>query len=118
MSRKEGTKAEEIAKKYLTEQRLQLLDSNYSCRWGEIDLIMRDGETIVFVEVKARTSSLFGDAASTVTTTKQQRIIKTALHYLMMKKITDKYPVRFDVIALQGGQLTIDWIKNAFSADC
>jgi len=117
MSRKEGSQAEDAAKKYLTQQGLRFLDSNYSCRWGEVDLIMQDGDYLVFVEVRARKSSLYGDAASTVTASKQQRIIKTALHYMMVKKINNKYPVRFDVIAIQGGQSAIDWIKNAFTGE-
>lgn len=117
MSRLEGSNAEESAKKHLIQQGLRFLDSNFTCRWGEIDLIMRDGNYIVFVEVRARKSSAYGDAAASITTMKQQRIIKTSLHYLMVKKINEKYPVRFDVISIQGGLATIDWIKNAFSAN-
>ncbi|WP_028389380.1 YraN family protein [Legionella fairfieldensis] len=114
MSLKTGFAAEQQARAYLVSQGLKWLESNYRCRWGEIDLIMKDKTCLVFIEVRARLSSSFGGALASVTFGKQQKLLKTASHYLMLKKIQDKQPVRFDVIGLQGPDSQVDWIQNAF----
>lgn len=114
MSQTIGFAAEDYAKHYLLEQGLTWISSNYRSRFGEIDLIMRDKEYLVFVEVRFRVSSQFGDAIDSVTWKKQQKIIKTASWYLLTKRIQDKQPSRFDVLSLQGMPPRITWIKNAF----
>lgn len=114
MSRELGQHFELKAQKFLENKGLVLLENNYSCRWGEIDLIMRDKNYLVFVEVRARKSATYGDAASSITRSKQQKIIKTAQYYLMTNQLHDKYPVRFDVISVQSSQSAIEWIPNAF----
>ena len=106
-----GAEAEQQAAQYLQQHKLKLLHANYHCRYGEIDLIMQDGETLVFVEVRLRSNASFGGAAASVDTRKQEKLVKTAQHYLgTLKKIP---PCRFDVVAMEGN--TINWLKGAFS---
>lgn len=112
-----GQNAEALACTYLQNQGLKLLARNYQCRFGEIDIIARDAMFLVFVEVRARISDAFGGALSSVTRSKQQKIVKTAYHYLMAHKLNDKYPLRFDVVALQGKCQEVHWIKQAFDLD-
>lgn len=117
MSLQLGFAAEEQARRYLCEQGLILLESNYRCRLGEIDLIMRDKEYLVFVEVRARASSAYGGAIQSVTHSKRQKLLRTSTLYLQTKKLYDKQPCRFDVLSLDGPLSRITWIKNAFGAD-
>lgn len=114
MSQKAGALAEQHAREYLIAQGLQWVDSNYRCRLGEIDLIMRDGVYLVFIEVRARASKAFGGAMASVTYSKQQKLIKTASLYLLVNKLHDKQAIRFDVLALEGTPPRIEWVKNAF----
>jgi putative endonuclease len=118
MSQKTGAVAEERGRAFLLSQGLQWVESNYHCRWGEIDLVMLDKNYLVFVEVRARTSASFGGAAASVSYRKQQKLIRTAAHYLLVKKQYNKQPVRFDILAFEGAALGIDWIKNAFELRC
>ena len=109
-----GVEAERIAAEYLKQQGLLLLTRNYSCRHGEIDLIMRDGKNTVFVEVRLRKSNQFGGAVYSITPAKQQKIIRTAQHFLAQH---GDLACRFDVILMQTAQIDgITWIKNAFDA--
>ncbi|MBF0218362.1 MAG: YraN family protein [Gammaproteobacteria bacterium] len=108
-----GRTAESAACDYLCQQGLKLLERNYHGRQGEIDLIMEDAGTLVFVEVKYRSRSEFGDAAAFVTVSKQQRLIATANRYLQRYRQPPR--CRFDVIAMNG-QTGIDWIRNAFDS--
>ena len=117
MSQKIGFLAEQQARDYLTSQGLAWLESNYRCRMGEIDLIMRDGDYLVFVEVRARRSNSFGGAAASITYSKQQKLLKTASLYLVEKKWQDKLAARFDVLSLDGTPSSITWIKNAFGSN-
>ena len=110
-----GAKAEKAAQQHLQQQGLQHLENNYRCRTGEIDLIMQDGKTLVFVEVRYRKSTRFGSPAESVTATKQQRIISTANHYLQSRQGKKLPPCRFDMVAIAGKELqNIQWIKDAF----
>ncbi len=109
-----GNNTEQLACDYLQTQGLQLVQRNFSSYYGEIDLIMRDANTIVFIEVRYRKNRKFGGAAASVTKTKQQRIIKTALYYQQRHATQDT--MRFDVIAVEGEDAKIKWIKNAFSS--
>ena len=117
MSQQMGFAAEEQARKYLGQQGLTWLESNYSCRLGEIDLIMRDKEYLVFVEVRARASNAYGSAVHSVTHSKRQKLLRTATLYLQTKKLYDKLPCRFDVVSLDGNTPQLTWIKNAFGVD-
>ena len=117
MSQQIGFAAETFGCDYLLAQGLRLVRSNYRSRLGEIDLIMRDGDYLVFVEVRARCSNLFGGPLASVTASKQKKIIKTALCYLSATKSHDKPPVRFDVLGIEGTPSRVTWIKNAFGVD-
>lgn len=112
-----GQTAEQFAEKYLTEHGLLFTESNFQNRAGEIDLIMKDHDTWVFIEVKYRRKSHFGGAISAVSLKKQQKIRQCAAFYLQKTGLNEyNTPCRFDVIALQG-EITnpeITWLKNAF----
>ncbi len=114
MSLQEGYKAESIALNFLKKHGLSLKANNYRCKLGEIDLIMRDGIYLVFIEVKMRKSNDFGGAIASITKSKQTKIKKTASLYLLQNNCYDDYPVRFDVITIQGNPPEINWLKNAF----
>jgi putative endonuclease len=114
-----GLEAEKLAATFLASNGLTLVTQNYHCRFGEIDLIMHDGSSLVFVEVKLRSSNQFGGAAASITPNKQQKLILTAQHYLQTQKLTNA-PCRFDAVLLTGKILKstdlqqIEWIRNAF----
>jgi putative endonuclease len=111
---KAGDRAERIAAAYLEGKGLAVIESRYRCRWGEIDLILRDRDTLVFAEVRLRHSKDFGGAAYSVDRRKQARIIATARHYLAG---TRESPCRFDVVLLERIEPPqIEWIRDAFSA--
>lgn len=107
-----GHDAELLAASFLQQQNLILLDQNYRCRFGEIDLIMQDRQTLVFVEVRMRSSERFGGAAASISWPKQKKLLNTARHYLA--KLASEPPCRFDAILITGANHQIDWIKNAF----
>lgn len=106
-----GEAAEELAYQHLKSQGLVLLERNYRSRFGEIDLIMQDGDVLVFAEVRYRKNAKYGGAALSVGYQKQQRIRKTAMIYLQRKGCN--HPARFDVIAIEG-DMKLNWIKRAF----
>jgi putative endonuclease len=109
-----GALAEELAAQYLQQQGLTLIALNYRCRYGEIDLIMQDGETHVFTEVRLRSDSQFGGAAASIDKRKQAKLVRTAQHYLSNQKRVP--PCRFDAIVMQSLEIKkIEWIKNAFT---
>ena len=110
-----GDDAEDRALAHLAAHGLKLLARNYRTPGrggGEIDLVMRDGTTLVFVEVRQRASRNFGGAAASVSATKQRRIIFAARHYLM--RLPQQPPCRFDVVSVEGG--SIEWLRAAFDA--
>jgi putative endonuclease len=109
-----GGAAEAAAAQFLSRQGLTLICSNYRCRLGEIDLVIRDGPSIVFVEVRLRTNPSFGGAAESIGPRKRARIIAAARHYLAGKP---EVPCRFDVVLLDRLEPPrIEWIRDAFSA--
>jgi putative endonuclease len=107
-----GQQAEQQALDFLQSQGLKLQERNFRCKTGEIDLVMRDVETLVFIEVRFRQSNDFGRALETITYKKQRKLLATANRYLQMKHIDSA--CRFDIVALNGsGSTPIEWIKNA-----
>jgi putative endonuclease len=113
-SRRRGEEAEELAARFLAGQGLEILARNYRTRFGEVDLVARDGATLVFVEVRQRSWGAFGGAAGSVDGRKQRRIVAAARHYLA--RLRAEPACRFDVITLQGRPATPAWIRGAFDA--
>jgi putative endonuclease len=111
---KAGAQAEQTAAQYLQRQGLQLLQSNYRCRFGEIDLIMKERDTLVFAEVRLRSRSEFGGAAASIDARKQHKLILAAQHYL--STVSPTPPCRFDAVLLSSaeGSAGVEWLKNAF----
>ena len=108
-----GSEAERYAEMFLLQRQLVLLQRNYRCRFGEIDLVMLDKETLVFIEVRLRGNSAFGGAAASITPFKQAKLLRTARHYLA--GLTTVPPCRFDAILLTGSNgEEVEWIKDAF----
>jgi putative endonuclease len=97
---------------YLKEQGYVILEKNFRCRMGEIDLIAREGSYLVFVEVKYRSNASLGDPLEAVDRRKQATIRKVASWYLMKKGLSDRVPCRFDVVGILGKEITL--IRNAF----
>ncbi len=108
---KRGGDAESAALSFLEERGLRLVERNYRCRMGEIDLIMREKDTLVFVEVRKRSSRDFGGAAASITDAKQKKLIHAARHYL--SKFGSEPACRFDAL-LYDETGKPEWIKNAF----
>ena len=117
LSRKQTGDAWELkARRWLEGKGLRFVAANVRGRGGEIDLIMKDGQTIVFVEVRFRQSSRFGGAAASVTLAKQQKLLQPAHLWLARHNGSfDTVDCRFDVVAFTGN--AIDWLKNAFGED-
>ena len=114
MSRRSvGREYESLAAAYLKKQGYTLLEKNFTCRQGEIDLIAREGEYLCFVEVKYRTTTHSGDPVEAVTPVKQARIIRTAQVYLLARGLGDDVKCRFDVIGITPGSVRL--IRNAFA---
>jgi putative endonuclease len=105
---RQGRAGEEQALAHLTAHGLRLVERNFLCRGGEIDLVMRDGPALVFVEVRQRASASHGGAAASVTPAKQRRLTLAAELYLL--RLPAVPPCRFDVVAIDAGQLS--WLKN------
>ncbi len=107
-----GNAAEQIAATFLQQKGLKLVEKNFRCPYGEIDLIMRDGATLVFIEVRLRSNARFGGAAVSITPSKQQKLSRTAEHYLQTHGNT---ACRFDAVLMQSTDPNaVEWIKNAF----
>jgi putative endonuclease len=106
-----GRDAEDAALAFLQRQGLRLLQRNYRCRFGEIDLVMRDGSATVFIEVRLRGSRNFGGAAESITVAKRARLLAAARHYLSSHGSVPQ--CRFDAVLLNGDG-ALDWVRNAF----
>ncbi len=106
---RQGQGWEQHALSHLRKQGLRLVESNFSCKCGEIDLIMRDGASLVFVEVRQREGFAHGGAAASITPAKRRRIVNAAQVYLL--RFPQVPPCRIDVVAIDGGQL--DWLRDA-----
>jgi putative endonuclease len=108
-----GSQKESESREFLEKNGLEFIEANYFCKMGEIDLIMDDHGVRVFVEVRYRKNSRYGDGVDSVTKQKQTKIIRAAKHYLVCHDLYDKIPCRFDVIA-EDVNKNIIWIKDAF----
>lgn len=117
MSWQTGCLAETLVYEFLIKKGLICLARNFRCKTGEIDLIMQEHETLIFVEVRYRQSSSFGSAAETVSRQKQQKLIRSAHFYLNQKNLFNN-PCRFDIVTLSNLKSPdFDWIQNAFIAE-
>lgn len=114
-----GAQAELAAQRHLEGHGYGLVEANFRCRLGEIDLIMQKADVLVFVEVKFRRSNRFGHAEEMVTASKQRKLIATAEHFLNNHTQYSHCACRFDVVAIEydnSRKLIVNWIDNAFSA--
>lgn len=115
-----GTDFETLAARWVQQKGMRVLVRNFAGKTGEIDLIARDREYLVFLEVRARSNPAFNSAAGSVDRRKQQRILRTAQLFLQRHPELASLPCRFDVIAFQppqsGNSLEIRWIPGAFTA--
>jgi putative endonuclease len=110
-----GKKGEEKALRFLKKRGYRIIEKNYVCKMGEMDIIAREKDTLAFVEVKTRTSTEFGPPQMAVTASKQRQLSKVALNYLKEKQLED-VKARFDVVAilLEGKGEEIELIRDAF----
>jgi putative endonuclease len=111
-----GMAGEEVAVGFLQSRRFRILERNFRCRGGEVDIIARSGKTIVFVEVKTRSNERFGSPAQSVTLFKQRQIARAAQIWLALNHLQDQ-PARFDVVAIllgSGGVPRIEHLVDAF----
>lgn len=111
-----GAQIEKSVRVYLESKGLLFVCANYYSKYGEIDLIMRENSTLVFIEIRYRKDNGYGDGLSTVTPRKQDKIKKTAFCYLKKTQLFDKTNCRFDVVSVakEENGLSIDWIQDAF----
>jgi len=114
-TRNKGKHYEVLAENHLARHGLSILTTNFHCRHGEIDIIALQENTIVFVEVKYRSSSHFGDAIEAVTPKKIVKLIKAAEVFLCQNALYENYATRFDVIAITKNKF--NWIENAFDSE-
>ena len=104
-----GQAGEDRALAYLQQQGLRLVERNFLCKVGELDLIMREGDRLVFVEVRERSNPRYGGAAASISPAKQRRILRAARFYLL--RFVKMPPCRIDVVAIDGEH--INWLRNA-----
>ena len=111
-----GSRGEDLAVRYLKKKGYKVIERNYRCQWGEIDLVARDKETLIFVEIKSRSSSEFGLPQDAVDRFKQEKLIQVAKAYMAEHRLPENIPARFDVVAVQltpsGPEMEL--IKDAF----
>jgi putative endonuclease len=111
----DGARAEALAATWLERQGLSVLERNFRVRGGEIDLVCRDGRSLVFVEIRLRRNAGFGGAAASITANKRRRLVLAARHYLARQPDAD---CRFDCVLMDAlSESAIEWVRNAFSAD-
>ncbi len=115
-----GRAAEQAARHYLEQQGLQLIAANYACRLGELDLVMREPASLVFVEVRYRSRNDFGSPQESLGYRKRQRLWRTAEHFLQHHPRWQTLPCRFDMIAAtpdHSGGFLLEWLQNAISTE-
>ena len=114
-----GLACETLAVGYLQERGVEVLARNLRCRAGELDIVARENDVLIIVEVRQRARSEFGGALESVNCTKQRKIIRTTRFFLQLHSDWRSHAIRFDVIAVAGtpaGAHTIDWVRDAFRA--
>ncbi|MDV7209700.1 YraN family protein [Azotobacter beijerinckii] len=115
-----GRDAEALAHRHLAAQGLHLLAQNWRCRCGELDLVMLDGDTVVFVEVRYRRHLAWGGALESVDARKRMKLVRTAQYFLQKEPRWARHPCRFDVVAItnadEGAFSHLNWVRNAFDA--
>jgi putative endonuclease len=113
-----GARYEDIALAHLERAGLALVARNYNCRYGELDLVMRDDGVVVFVEVRYRSASGFGDGVDSISAAKRSKLVRAASAFLAEHPRLAGAACRFDVLAIAGGDgaASIDWRRNAFEA--
>ena len=113
-----GAEAEQSALRHLKRQGLKLVSANFACRFGELDLVMKDGSTLVFIEVRSRSPSPHGSAVETITPIKIRKIKNTAAHFLQCHPEYNHWTCRFDTVAITindgSHQNRLEWIQGAF----
>ena len=119
MSRNIGAQWENVVLTHLTSTGLTLLTRNFTCRFGELDLVMRDRDCVVFVEVRYRDSRARGDGVVSVGKAKRAKLVRAAQVYLLAHPQLAQEPCRFDVIGCRGSlqQPQLDWIPSAFEVE-
>ncbi|ADO71854.1 YraN family protein [Stigmatella aurantiaca] len=112
-----GNEAEAMAARFLEQRGYRIRARNFRCRYGELDVVAEHGETVCFVEVRMRSSAVWGDPSHTVSVAKQRRVVKAALHYLFAHELRDRM-MRFDVISVvgHGEQAHVEHLPDAFDA--
>jgi putative endonuclease len=115
-----GDRFENAASELICQQGLRIIARNFSAKTGEIDIIAMDGNTLVFIEVRARSNPYFLSAAASVDRRKQRRIVRTAQVFLQRNRQWSNLPCRFDVVAFEPRQSTFEesghWIRSAFTS--
>lgn len=116
LRRQRGAACEKLAISHLERQGMKLLERNFTCRRGEIDLIMQDRNRIIFVEVRSRHSARSVSPLESIDPAKQRRIVNAARYYLMIRNLHERVDCRFDCIGITGSGSDIDitWIPDAF----
>ncbi|WQG58881.1 YraN family protein [Pseudomonas sp. RTB3] len=118
-SAQSGKDAELQALNYLQQQGLRLITQNWLCKRGELDLVMLDGDTVVFVEVRYRKHAQWGGALASIDGRKRQKLILAAQFFLLKEHRWSDAPCRFDVVAIEStrsGKADLNWIKSAFDS--
>lgn len=115
--RRSGDAAEDLAVGHLERLGFRVLERNFTCRWGELDVVAEQGELLAFVEVRMRATAVWGDPAHTISRAKQRRIVRATLHWLFRNAGRNR-ALRFDVISIvgRGADARVEHIPNAFEA--
>lgn len=108
-----GDDKERLAEEFLSAKGFELIERNFNCKSGEIDLIMKDGEYLVFVEVRYRENNEFGGALASITPSKQRKFHRAAEFYLIKHFKNSPPACRIDAVGIEG-ENEIEWVKNAF----
>lgn len=114
-----GAAAEDVAAAYLAAHGAQILERNYRRRLGELDVIAREGDTLLIVEVRTRSSNAYGGAAASVDGRKRRRLVRAAQQLLQQRRALARLAVRFDVVVVSDAGTAlpgVEWIRNAFDA--
>ena len=109
-----GDSGERRAESFLKRNGLRTIERNWHCRQGELDLVMSDGELLVFVEVRLRTPRGFADGAASVDRHKQRKLVQAASMFLAQHVQWQDSPCRFDVVGIEGDTGEVAWVRNAF----